>query len=151
MTTVKPSCASRSATAAPMPREAPVTIATLLLSWVIFSLLIARRGTSACDAGEIGPFPCRIILHSSASQSGNREQCDGQARCHAHLHAGRGATQLHPRCRRPRLAALDGDGCGQAAGSTARGAAPRADDTPFRPDPRRRRLSPAPSYAYPPP
>src|SRR6266481_3040098 len=38
MTTVKPSPASRSATAAPMPREAPVTIATLLVSLVILSL-----------------------------------------------------------------------------------------------------------------
>src|ERR1700736_1735879 len=39
ITTVKPSPASRSATAAPMPREAPVTIATLMLSWVMFNLL----------------------------------------------------------------------------------------------------------------
>jgi hypothetical protein len=37
MTTVKPSAASRSATAAPMPREAPVTIATLLVLSVMSS------------------------------------------------------------------------------------------------------------------
>src|SRR5258708_39726595 len=43
MTTVKPSPASRSATAAPMPREAPVTIATLLVSFGIFSLLMISR------------------------------------------------------------------------------------------------------------
>src|ERR1700733_10947904 len=35
MTTVKPSAPSRSATAAPMPREAPVTIAILLVLSVI--------------------------------------------------------------------------------------------------------------------
>src|ERR1700716_2081416 len=41
MTTVKPSPARRSATAAPMPREAPVTIATLLVSLVILGLLVS--------------------------------------------------------------------------------------------------------------
>jgi hypothetical protein len=33
-----------------MPREAPVTIATLLLSWVILVLLIVRYETSSSRA-----------------------------------------------------------------------------------------------------
>src|SRR6266851_2972339 len=123
MTTVKPSRASRSATAAPMPREAPVTIAILLLSWLIFSLLIVRCGTSAFDGEEMNLFSRRIIIHYPASQSGNREQRDGQIRGHAGVHAGGGATQLHARGRGSRPAALDGDGCRQAARRAARRAA----------------------------
>src|SRR4030088_2689059 len=112
MTTVKPSRASRSATAAPMPREAPVTIAILLLSWIIFSFLIVRRGTSAFDGEEMNLFSRRIIIHYLASQSGNREQRDGQIRFHACVHAGGGATQLHARRAGFQRAALDGHGGG---------------------------------------
>src|SRR5258708_37041718 len=92
-----PARASRSPTAAPMPREAPVTIATLLLSWVILSLLIVQCGTSAFDGEEMSVSPSRIIIHYPASQSENREQRDGQIRRHAGVHAGGRATQLHAR------------------------------------------------------
>jgi hypothetical protein len=73
-TTVKPSLANRSATAAPMPREAPVTIATLLFPWVIFSLLIKVRGFSASAERHMDLFAARIIRHDPASQSGIHEQ-----------------------------------------------------------------------------
>src|SRR6266436_9826006 len=125
MTTVKPSRASRSATAAPIPREAPVTIATLLLSWVILSLLIVRCGTFAFDGEEMSLLSGRIITHYPVSQSGNREQRDGQIRGHAGVHAGGGATQLHARRPGSRPAALDRDGRGEAARSAARRASPR--------------------------
>ena len=56
-----PSAAKRSATAAPMPREAPVTTATLLDSLVIFSLLWFR-GMSASDEKNLNPSEIRIIM-----------------------------------------------------------------------------------------
>src|SRR5882672_11668998 len=45
MTIVKPSVASRPATAAPMPRDAPVTIATLLVLSVILQSPIVSAAT----------------------------------------------------------------------------------------------------------
>src|SRR6266851_1649585 len=97
MTTMKPSPASRAATAAPMPRDAPVTIATLLVFWVIFSLLIMIRGQSAWNETEMSLCAWGIIVQNSVSQSENGEQRDGQVRRHAGVHAGGGATQLHAR------------------------------------------------------
>src|SRR5260221_2807585 len=139
--------ARRLAAGAPMPREAAVTIATLLLSWVILSLLIVHCGTSAFDGEEMSVSPNRIIIHYPASQSENREQRDGQIRRHAGVHAGGGATELHARRAGSRRAALDRDGRGEAARSAARRASPRADPAPCQPDPPRRDLSPAPSPA----
>src|ERR1700730_17023265 len=124
MTTVKPSRASRSATAAPMPREAPVTIAILLLSWVLLSLLIVRCGTSAFDRKELDLLLRRIMIHYLASQSGNREQRDGQIRGDAGVHAGGGATQLHGRRAGSERAAFDRDGRGEATRGAARRASP---------------------------
>src|SRR5712664_3015588 len=46
MTIVKPSVASRSATAAPMPRDAPVTIATLLVLSVILQSPVVIGGNA---------------------------------------------------------------------------------------------------------
>src|SRR5882672_2289544 len=46
MTIVKPSVASRSATAAPMPRDAPVTIATLLVLSVILQSPVVISGNA---------------------------------------------------------------------------------------------------------
>src|SRR6267143_367931 len=46
MTNVKPSVASRSATAAPMPRDAPVTIATLLVLSVILQSPVVIGGNA---------------------------------------------------------------------------------------------------------
>src|SRR5258706_15896762 len=69
MTTVKPSAASLSATAAPIPRDAPVTIATLLVWLVILSLLIVLQSVS--DGRKLGSFIFRIIRHYPASQSAN--------------------------------------------------------------------------------
>src|SRR5271163_2396208 len=131
-----------------MPREAPVTIATLLLSLVIFSLLCIVGGTSAWDGRKMNLFTSRIIGHNSASQSGKREQFDGPFRCYAGVHTCGGAAQLHARGRGPRPAALDGDRRGEATRSAARRAAPAADDAPCQPNAGRRGISPALPHAY---
>src|SRR3979411_2945917 len=115
MTTVKPSPARRSATAAPMPREAPVMIATLLDSLVILGLLMIPRSVRASDGRKLGAFNFRIIRHHLTSQSVRGEQSNGPIRCDAGVHAGGGTAQLHARGGGCRPAALDRDGCGQAA------------------------------------
>src|ERR1700730_972502 len=113
MRTVKPSAASRSATAAQIPRDAPVTIATLLVGVVILSLLIVSWAVS--DGSKLGPFIFRIIRHYPASQSAGYEQSNGPIRCNAGVHAGGGAAQLHAGSGGSRPAPLDRDGCGQTA------------------------------------
>src|SRR5262245_50474205 len=58
MTTVSPSAARRSAMAAPMPREAPVTIATLLpLFDIVFSFLCALTRLNI-GPGRMTPRAC---------------------------------------------------------------------------------------------
>src|SRR5258707_7783758 len=120
MTTAKPSRANRSATAAPMPREAPVTIAILPVRCSISSLLIIFRGQSASDEQEMSLSTLRIIRHSLASQSENREQTIGPVRRYAGVHAGGGTAQLHARGRGSRSTALNGDGRREATRSATR-------------------------------
>src|SRR5258706_7945316 len=115
MTTVKPSAASRSATAAPMPREAPVTIATLLVSFDIFSFLMISWQVRASDGRKLGSFAFRIIRHYLASQSAKGEQYHGPVRRDEGVHAGGGAAKLHARGRGSRPAALHRHRCSQAA------------------------------------
>src|SRR5260221_3717901 len=131
-----------------MPREAPVTIATLVLSWVIFNLLsfIARNPLWMTKRWTLSAG--RIMPHDLASQSENREQIDGPVRCDARVLAGGGAAELHARGRGSRPATLDGDGCRKAARSAARRAALAADDASCQSDARWRGLSPALSRAH---
>src|SRR5580698_4841099 len=122
MTTVRPSAASRSATAAPIPRDAPVTIATLLDSLDILSLPWFSR-VPAADEENLNPSDLRIIMRYLAIQSGNNEQSDGPIRGDAGLHPGGGAAQFYDRGQRFGRAALDGDRRGKEPGGTARRAA----------------------------
>ena len=143
MTTVKPSAARRSATAAPMPREAPVTMATLLVSLVIFVLLMIVAGCPRSDGRNLIASNFRIIMHYSASQSGNGEQSDGPFRRDAGVHPGGGAAQLFARRRGSRPAALDRDRRREDAGSASRRAAAGAHHAAGPPDAGRRGALPA--------
>src|SRR4051812_17943453 len=73
--TVKPSRPSRSAMAAPMPRDAPVTVATLL-DWLVISLLLDKTADwqRRSDGRNLGHSIFRIMMHYLASQSGFSEQ-----------------------------------------------------------------------------
>src|ERR1700694_111835 len=112
MTTVKPSLARRSATAAPIPREAPVTIAILLDSFVISGLLMVARLIRVRWERELDSSVSRIIMHYPASQFDRDEQSDGPLRRDAGVHAGGGTTQFFVGRRGSRPAALHGNGCG---------------------------------------
>src|ERR1700730_11080317 len=140
MTTVKPSRASRSATAEPIPREAPVTIAILAVRCSISSLLIIFRGQSASDEQQMCLSSLRIIGHLLTSQSEICEQMGGPIRRDARVHTRGGATQLHASGRGSWPAALNGDGRREAARSAARRATPATDDASRQSDPRRRGL-----------
>jgi hypothetical protein len=61
-----------------MPREAPVTSATLPFSVEAIVLLLHPAPQRVFDEEKISLFILRIIVHSSASLSGNDEQTDGQ-------------------------------------------------------------------------
>src|SRR5665647_1792335 len=68
MTTAKPSCASRSATAAPMLRDAPVTMATLSVFWFMAALLRGAErpvavGDSAFDYPDNPPCSVNTIRY----------------------------------------------------------------------------------------
>src|ERR1700721_3262662 len=143
MTTVKPSAARRSATAAPMPREAPVTIATLLDSFVILSSLGLSRVCPRLDEENLNPSDIRIIMRYPAIQSGKDEQSDGPIRGDADFHPGGGAAQFYDRGGRSGRAAVDRNRRGEDPGGAARRAASRAHHTNRPPDPRRRGALPA--------
>src|ERR1700722_5551935 len=114
MTTVKPSLARRSATAAPIPREAPVTIAILLVSLVIFCLLMVSRQIRA-QWEEARPFPFSDNHASSGITIRILRIIDGQNRRDAGVHAGRRAAQLYAGSRGSRPATFDRHRRGEAA------------------------------------
>src|SRR5437868_8505254 len=123
----------RSATAAPIPPEAPVTMATLLVWVVMIALLGVGHRSSALD-GDNMPIPkARIIMHLSTSsfESSN----NGPLRRHARLRPHCGTAQFLPGRRRSRFAAILGDGCRQGAGGAIGGTAIAAHDAAGQSDP----------------
>jgi hypothetical protein len=67
MTTVKPSAASRSAIAAPIPREAPVMIASFQFAFDICHLRIVEPRSLRLMRMDLRFAPRKIIGHKSAS------------------------------------------------------------------------------------
>jgi hypothetical protein len=61
-----------------MPREAPVTSATLPFSVEAIVLLLHPAPQRVFDEEKMHLFILRIIRHHPASLSGNYEQTDGQ-------------------------------------------------------------------------
>src|SRR3546814_1609383 len=83
----------RSAIAAPMPREAPVTIATLF-AFVAICVLLRDVRRSAVVEEIMALLVWRIIVHYSALLSDKSEQKYGPFRCHA---------GFRPRCLTPQF------------------------------------------------
>src|SRR5258708_28178049 len=82
MTTVNRAAARRSATAAPMPREAPVTIATLLVPLVIFILLMVFASIRVrWEEARPFPFPDNQALSGITIRQKRTIQWTDSTRC----------------------------------------------------------------------
>src|SRR5688572_17417116 len=114
MTTLNPSWANRWATAAPMPRDAPVTSATLLNLLVICRSPVAPARWGRLVRRTMTLSVLRIIGQNPAILSGATEQSGGQIRGHEGVYACGRATQLYAHGARSGTAALHGDGRDQA-------------------------------------
>src|SRR3569623_3296553 len=140
-TTVKPAAPSRPAIAAPMPRAAPVTIATLLLSAFMrtppsfLPPVIARRNQMPLCGGQIISLEA-VTLFAISEQWKEH----GSARCDAAVRPGGRPAQLHPGGDRPRAAALDRNPGHPANGAAARRTVAPAHNAHGAADARRRGL-----------
>src|SRR3546814_7937291 len=110
-----------------MPREAPVTIATLF-AFVAICVLLRDVRRSAVVEEIMALLVWRIIVHYSALLSDKSEQKYGPFRCHAGFRPRCRKTQFHAGGRRLRPAPLHAQRCGEAVGEAPGGAASATHD-----------------------